>query len=150
MFKKFYSKLSGFDVWRNILQAKPGSKASSGLPIQGWDCKDDLKLFKYNDSIFWLSLLSRRWSFFWFCKERNKFKVAESHKCTETDSINSVQSSIKSHCLWVTLFLTQFNLRHVDRMPSVSCSHPCLHQSPWILEPSFPCRMRISWGLAPG
>ena len=40
-----------------------------------------------------------------FEKERNKFTVACNHKYKETYSINSVQSSLKSHPLWVTLNL---------------------------------------------
>ena len=37
--------------------------------------------------------------------ERNIFTVAESYKNNETDSANSVQSSLKSNHLWVTLFI---------------------------------------------
>ena len=34
----------------------------------------------------------------------NKFTDAENRKCKITDSMNSVQSSLKSHALWVTLY----------------------------------------------
>ena len=34
----------------------------TGLPHKGWDCKDDLNLFKYDYSKFELSLLSWMWS----------------------------------------------------------------------------------------
>jgi len=37
-------------------------------------------------------------------KERNKFLVAENHYYKETGGINSVQSSLKSHPLWITLY----------------------------------------------
>ena len=37
--------------------------------------------------------------------ERNMFTVTESYKNNETDSANSVQSSLKSNPLWVTLFI---------------------------------------------
>jgi len=40
-----------------------------------------------------------------FGKERNKFKVTGTRKYKETGSINSVQSSLKSHPLWVTLMI---------------------------------------------
>ena len=36
-------------------------------------------------------------------KKRNKFGVAENHDYKETDSENSVQSSLKSHPEWVIL-----------------------------------------------
>ena len=38
------------------------------------------------------------------CKERNKFIVAGNREYKETESINPVQSSLKSHPLWVTLY----------------------------------------------
>ncbi len=37
--------------------------------------------------------------------ERNMFTVTESYKKNETDSANSVQSSLKSNPLWVTVFI---------------------------------------------
>ena len=40
-----------------------------------------------------------------FGKERNKFKVTETRKYKETGCINSVQSSLKSHLVWVTLMI---------------------------------------------
>ena len=36
-------------------------------------------------------------------KKKNQLSVAENPKYKEIDSINSVQSSLKSHPLWVTL-----------------------------------------------
>ena len=35
----------------------------------------------------------------------NKFTVAGNHEYKETDNINSVKSSLKSHLLWVTLYI---------------------------------------------
>ena len=32
-------------------------------------------------------------------RKKNKFKVAGDHECKETDSVNSVQSSLKFHTL---------------------------------------------------
>ena len=40
-----------------------------------------------------------------FSKEGNKFRVAGNHEHREIDSINSVQSSLKSYSLWVTLYI---------------------------------------------
>ena len=37
-------------------------------------------------------------------QKRNKLTVIENHRHKDTDSINSVQSSLKSHPLWVTLY----------------------------------------------
>ena len=37
--------------------------------------------------------------------QRNKFIVAGNRECEETDSINFVQSSLKSHPLWETLYV---------------------------------------------
>ena len=34
-----------------------------------------------------------------------KFTVSRNHESQETDNINSVQSSLKSHPLWITLYL---------------------------------------------
>ena len=36
-------------------------------------------------------------------RKKKQFKVAENPKYIKIDSINSVQSSLKSHPLWVTL-----------------------------------------------
>ena len=38
------------------------------------------------------------------CKKRKKFVVAGSYEYKETDRIHSVQTSLKSHHLWVTLY----------------------------------------------
>ena len=37
--------------------------------------------------------------------QKNKFTVLGNHKYKETDSINSLQSSLKAHPLWVTLYM---------------------------------------------
>ena len=36
---------------------------------------------------------------------KKKFLVAENHKYNKIEGINSVQSSLKSHPMWVTLYL---------------------------------------------
>ena len=41
-----------------------------------------------------------------FGKERHMLTFAENREYKEADSINSVQSSLKSHSLWVTLYMT--------------------------------------------
>ena len=41
-------------------------------------------------------------------KERMKFIVAGNHNYTETDGTNFVQSSLKSHSLWITLFYLMY------------------------------------------
>ena len=41
-------------------------------------------------------------------KERIKFTVAGYHKFKKTGNINSVESSLKSHPLWVTLYFLVF------------------------------------------
>ena len=45
-------------------------------------------------------------------KERNIFTVAGYYECQQTESINRVQSYLKSHPLWVTLYIiyTKANL----------------------------------------
>ena len=74
----------------------------------GWDCKDDQKLGKYADPKVKSSLLLRIKSFLYlilrFSKKRNKFTVAGNHNYEVTESKNSVQSSLKSHPSWVTLY----------------------------------------------
>ena len=57
----------------------------------GWVCKDDFQ-----------------WFILWFGQERNKFTVSRKHTFKETDNTNSVQSSLRSHSLWVALYLTFF------------------------------------------
>ena len=52
-------------------------------------------------------------------KERNKFTVGGNHKSKETDSNNSVQSSLNSHPLWVTLYM---KYRETDSVNSVQSS----------------------------
>ena len=52
-------------------------------------------------------------------KERNKFTVGGNHKSKETDSNNSVQSSLNSHPLWVTLYM---EYRETDSNNSVQSS----------------------------
>ena len=37
-------------------------------------------------------------------KEINKFTVAGNYEYKETENINSAQSSLKSHSLWITLY----------------------------------------------
>ena len=46
---------------------------------------------------------------YWFNKERNKPTVAGNHEHKETDSINFSKSSLKSHHLWVTLYMKSEN-----------------------------------------
>ena len=41
----------------------------------------------------------------WFSQEQNKFTVVENSKYKEADCIKSVQSSLKSHSMWVNLNL---------------------------------------------
>ena len=79
---------------------------------KGWDCKDDIKLLKYENlrgSALNIGLLCKAlWLFGFFkgfCKERKKFKVSGNHDYKETDSTNSVQSSLKFHPLWVPLYV---------------------------------------------
>ena len=40
-------------------------------------------------------------------KKKKQFTDAENQKYKETDSINSLQSSPKSHPMWVTLYLSE-------------------------------------------
>ena len=58
---------------------------------KGGDCKDDLKLFISDNFKIKLSLT-----------------VAGNHSFKETGSINSVQSSLNSHPLWVTLYIYNY------------------------------------------
>ena len=54
------------------------------LHIQGypqeWDCKDDLKLLKYDDYKIKLIDFCLKLNIDFFCKERNKFTVSWNHK----------------------------------------------------------------------
>ena len=69
---------------------------------KGWDCKDDLNLFNYDDHkfnyIFYLE-----WFIQWFEKEKISL-CCRNHEKGFIISIYSVQSSLKSHHLWVTLY----------------------------------------------
>ena len=59
-----------------ITKVKKNYKTKFRITHKEWTCKDDPKLLN---------------------KEKNKFTVAGNHKYIETDIINSVQSSLKSH-----------------------------------------------------
>ena len=66
---------------------------------KGWDCKDDLKLMKYDDFNVKLSLLPWILSLIVYLLtwQRKKVKVAENPKYKKIDSLNYVQSSLKSN-----------------------------------------------------
>ena len=51
----------------------------------------------------------------WLGKKRQVYTVARNHKYWQTDRKNSLQSSIKSHPLWVTLYHFQ-NILNQDLM----------------------------------
>ena len=81
------------------------------VTLKGWDCKDYLKLIKYDDhkvKDFCLeySLLT---AFYMIQLRKYKFKVSRNHEYRETDSLFSILSSLKSHSLWVTLHINQSN-----------------------------------------
>ena len=73
------------------------------------DCEDDRKLLKCDD-VRLIYVIRLRWLYrysyltAYFDKETNKFTVAGNPDYKETESINSVQSSLKSQPLWVTLY----------------------------------------------
>ena len=77
--------------------------------VKGWNtkdetifCKDDFILIKY-DTKFYLCLK---------CSIKNKFKVGVNHVYKEIWQyiyMDMVQSSLKSHPLWATLFQTRLN-----------------------------------------
>ena len=75
-------------------------KVFNSLPLKGWEYKDDRKLFKYDDSKVKLSGLLQVQSliglFNDLAKKRNKFTVAGNSEYKETDSTNSVQSSLNN------------------------------------------------------
>ena len=54
--------------------------------------------------VYWIQT-NRQAKFIYRSKDINKFTVAGNHKCKDTDSINSVQSSLKSRPLWVTIYI---------------------------------------------
>ena len=66
---------------------------------KGRDCKDDMKLFKYADSKSKSSLLPWMWFlnglFDDLAKKRKKVLVALNYEYKGTDSINSIQLSLK-------------------------------------------------------
>jgi len=49
-------------------------------------------------------------------KERNKCTVAENSKYRETDRVNPVKLSLKSHPLWVTLYFLKENISNVNQI----------------------------------
>ena len=68
---------------------------------KGWDSKDDLKLLMYVDPR--LNLVFCLLKIIILPKKSKKLTVAGNHDYTKTDRVNSVQSSLTSHPLWVTL-----------------------------------------------
>ena len=72
---------------------------------KGWDCNDDLKLFKYDDLKVKLKLLpwilSSNGYLYDLAKNITSSKL---QGIMNTYRIISVQSSLKSHSLWVTLY----------------------------------------------
>ena len=75
---------------------------------KGWDCKDDLKLFKYVDlkfnwrHLFWIKFVDGIINgLIMIINERNNF--TGNHQNKNKNSLNFIQSSLKSHSLWVTL-----------------------------------------------
>ena len=55
-------------------------------------------------------------------KEINKITVAGNHEYKETDSIKSVNSSLKYHPLWLTLYKPESSKRGAEMSSSVFCS----------------------------
>ena len=76
--------------------------------------KDDRKLLKFDDSKVKLCILTQiqfsNGLFNDLGAETNKFIVAGNCEYKETDSTNSVQSSLKSHPLWVTLHIQKITI----------------------------------------
>ena len=78
------------------------SRINTGLPT-----KDETVKTNCDDPTVKLCLLHLRVSDIMACLmiwQRN-IQVAGNHECKETDSINSVQSSLKSDALWVIMFI---------------------------------------------
>ena len=69
-----------------------------------------LKLFNYDDFKVELShsALNIVFSdpFYWSAEEWNKILVAGNHQYRGTDNTNSINSSLKSHSYWVTLYVS--------------------------------------------
>jgi len=103
----FYSILLNFSQFR-CLHSNPNFcirarlKKIIRVTHKGWDCKDDRNLLKCDDSMFSALDIVISWVIPWFGNETHNFTCAEN--CENSQSINSVQSSLKSHPLWVTLY----------------------------------------------
>ena len=87
-----------------MIQLLSASEINRGTH-EGWNCKDDSKLLKYVDPKIELSLDDLFMAHFIFndLSKENEFNVAENLEYKEACNLNSVQSSLKSHPLWVAL-----------------------------------------------
>ena len=79
--------------------------------------KDDLKLYKYDDPKFKLSLLPWIWSlnglFYNLSKKSRRLYSCRKLWMSGNRQCNSVQSSLKYHSFWVTLYIHIKHIKHI-------------------------------------
>ena len=90
------------------------TELTTGLPTKNetvWTAQNTKNVTIWS---YFLFVSAFNWAFYWLSKwlstEISQFRPTRNPECKKTDSTNSVQSSLKSHPLWVTLyFLLQFS-----------------------------------------
>ena len=97
------------DIWRGEEGLRPPINKMNIL-FNLYFSNTFLKLFNYDDFKVELShsALNIVFSdpFYWLAEEWNKILVAGNHQYRGTDNTNSINSSLKSHSYWVTLYVS--------------------------------------------